>query len=537
MAIEKVLVPDIGEYSDVEVIEISVKKGDVVKKEDSLITLETDKATMEIPCPLAGRVNALNVKLGDKLSKGSVILMLDVVEKGAQTEEPKVQENADKAQEADIQTKAMPTKTEKMAKPQEASLDVKVPDIGEYSAVDVIEVNVKVGDSVAKEQPLITLETDKATMEIPSPEAGIIQSIGVKLGDKLSEGDAILVLGTQQAEDEAKVEKSEPEQSKPESKPEPMPLPKDTILAPEEAPSEDKAASVHAGPSVRQFARELGVDLQNLTGSGRKGRITREDLTSFIKGQMQGSDGGLGLLADPVVDFAKFGEVEITPLSRIQKISGANLLRNWVKIPHITLFDETDITELESFRKAKKAEAEKQGIKLTPVPFLVKAVASALKKYPVLNSSLTSSGDSLVIKKYIHVGVAVDTPKGLMVPVIKNADQKSIFAIAEDLMDLSGKARISKLSPDDMKGGTFTISSLGSLGATGFTPIVNMPEVAILGVSKAQVKPIYVDGSFEPRLMLPLSLSLDHRVVDGALGARFLSTLVQFLRDLREILV
>ena len=542
MAKEKVLVPDIGEYDSVDVIEVNVNKGDILKKETTLITLETDKATMEIPSPRDGVVSEISLKVGDKVSEGDLILILESAEGDAAAAGKKDEGSDEKAVEPDTdktddKKTAAPAKASPAKADKESLMDVVVPDIGEHDQVDIIEVSVSEGDTVTKEQTLITLETDKATMEIPAPLAGMVKQIKVKVGDKVSEGDLILTLisvDNDDSEPKAEVEEKSTDAAAPSIDTE--------VVQPEpQAPQKAQAATssfVHAGPSVRQFAKALGIDLSAVTGSGRKGRITREDLARHVKGQMQGgTSGGLGLLADPVVDFAKYGEVEVVPLSRIKKISGANLARNWVRIPHITLFDEADITAMEEFRKAKKAEAEKQGVKLTPVPFIVKTVASALQRFPVLNASLAPDEDNLVMKKYINIGVAVDAPNGLMVPVIKNADQKSLYSIAKELMELSIKARDGKLSPSDMKGGTFTISSLGSLGTTAFAPIVNMPEVAILGVSKAQVKPVFQQDAFVPRLMLPLSLSLDHRVVDGAEGARFLTTLTHFLGDLREILL
>lgn len=414
--------------------------------------------------------------------------------------------------------------------------DVLVPDIGNYKNVDVIDILVKVGDTIKKDDSLISLETDKATMEVPSTSAGVVKEIVVKMGDKVSQGSLILKIEAEGAaaapapKAEKAAEAPKAEAPKAESA---TPAAKKTTSVP--AVSD---AYVHAGPAVRQFARELGVDLAKVTGTGMKGRITREDLAGFVKGQMGGGSGaGLGLMADPVVDFAEFGEVRIEKTPRIKKISGAALTRNAIRIPHITLFDEADITDLESFRANKKADAEKKGMKLTPVPFLVKAVANALKAHAIVNASLSNDGENLIFKEYVHVGVAVDTPHGLMVPVIRNADQKGLYEIAAELADLSVRARDGKLKGDEMKGGCFTISSLGGIGTTAFTPIVNMPEAGILGVSKADMKPKWNGKEFMPRLMLPLSLSLDHRIVDGADGARLLSTLVKSLSDLRELIL
>jgi len=419
--------------------------------------------------------------------------------------------------------------------------DVLVPDIGNYSDVDVIEIFVKVGDTIKVDDSLLSLETDKATMEVPSSTAGVVKELTVKVGDKVSQGSLILKVEAEGAAEAPAA--NAPEAPKAEAQPAAetakaapaVELAKTVAPAAAPAPSN---ANVHAGPAVRQFARELSVDLNQISGTGPKGRITREDLASFVKGQMGGGSGaGLGLMADPVVDFAEFGEVRVEKTPRIKKISGAALSRNAIRIPHITLFDDADITDLEAFRANKKADAEKKGLKLTPVPFLVKAVANALKAHPVVNSSLANNGENLVFKEYVHVGVAVDTPHGLMVPVIRDADKKGLYEIAKDLLDLSLRARDGKLKPEEMKGGCFTISSLGGIGTTAFTPIVNMPEAGILGVSKAAMKPLWNGKEFMPRLMLPLSLSLDHRVVDGADGARFLTHVVKALSDLRELLL
>ncbi len=411
--------------------------------------------------------------------------------------------------------------------------EIKVPDIGNYKDVDVIEVLVKVGDQIAKEQSLLTLETDKATMEVPASDAGVVKEILVKPGSKVSQGSLILRL---ESTDSA-VALAAPVAASSAAPVEPV----KPVVAPLDAsvstPVAIKSDYIHAGPAVRQLARELSIDLSSISGTGPKGRITREDLNAKIKAQMSGGGSGLGLLPDPVVDFADFGAVRVEKTPRIKKISGAALTRNAIRIPHITLFDEADMTDLESFRLGKKPEAEKSGIKLTPVPFLVKAVASALRAYPIVNSSLSSDGENLIFKEYVHVGVAVDTPHGLMVPVIRDADQKGLYQIAKELADLGARAKEGKLKPEEMKGGCFTISSLGGLGTTAFTPIVNMPEVGILGVSRAETKPKWNGSEFLPRLMLPLSLSLDHRVVDGADGARFLSHLVKVLSDLRELVL
>ena len=442
-----------------------------------------------------------------------------------------------------------------------AAIEVKVPDIGDFKDIPVIEVLVKPGDAVKKDDSLITLESDKATMEVPAPAAGTVKEVRVKVGDKLSEGSAILTLEAEGGGDKpaATAAKAPAPASEPAPKPAPAPAaaapaagapapasPAPSAPAPAAAPAAEGRASAHASPGVRRFARELGVDVALVKGSGPKGRILKEDIQNFVKQAVAGGMGAagaaaggatggglaLGLPAWPKVDFAKFGPVEAKPLTRIQKISGPALARNWVMIPHVTQFDEADITELEAFRARINEENAKSGLKVTPLAFLIKAVVAALKKYPTLNSSL--DGDNLVIKHYWNIGFAADTPQGLVVPVIKNADQKGVLEIAKESSELAAKAREGKLGPADMQGGTFSISSLGGIGGTAFTPIVNAPEVAILGVSKAAMKPVWNGKEFAPRLMMPLSLSYDHRVVDGALGARFTAHLAQVIGDLRR---
>ncbi len=439
--------------------------------------------------------------------------------------------------------------------------EVKVPDIGDYKNVDVIEVFVKVGDQIQKEASLISLETDKATMEVPSPVAGKVVEVQVKVGDKVSQGSLILWVetaasgasgssgssGTGEAPKKAEEKVVSAPATPVASSPSPAPQ-KASVQMSAPAPVMEEVDAltsfIYASPAVRRASRELGVDLSKVSGSGRKGRVMQEDVYQYVKGVLQNNSGGnsgaaLGLIPDPVVDFAKFGPIEINPLPRIKKISGANLSRNWVKIPHITLFDDADISDLEMFRKAQKSKAEKAGIKLSPLPFIVKAVGYGLAHFPLLNSSLSSDGQSLVSKKYIHIGVAVDTPAGLVIAVVKDVDQKGVFQIAKEISDMAARAQQGKLKGEEMQGGTFTISSLGGLGTRYFTPIVNMPEVAILGISKALTQPVWqeADSAFVPRTMLPLSLSLDHRVVDGAEGAKFLTMVVKALSDLKELIL
>jgi pyruvate dehydrogenase E2 component (dihydrolipoamide acetyltransferase) len=537
----QVVVPDIGDFKEVEVIEVLVKPGDAVSKEQSLITLESDKATMEIPSPAAGVVKEIRIKTGDKVSQGSVILELDAKDEpkkaDVKKEEPKKEAPAPQPAAAAAPSGRMGAQT------------IAVPDIGDFKEVEVIEVLVKPGDKIAKEQSLVTLESDKATMEIPSPSAGVVKEIKVKTGDKVSQGTAILVIeaAEQRAEPRAETKAEAPKPSAPSvpapkaaSAPAPRPVPPE--------PRDETAAKPHASPSVRKFARELGVDLTQVQGSGPKGRILHTDVQGFVKGALSGSraappvKGGMGGLPFnlppwPEVDFAKFGPVETKPLPRIQKLSGPYLHRNWISIPHVTQCDDADITDLEAFRKAQTAETEKKGFKLTMLAFMIKACVTALKQYPQFNSSLERSGESIIIKKYYHIGVAVDTPGGLVVPVVRDADRKGVFDLAHELAEISKVARDQKLKPADLQGGTFSISSLGGIGGSYFTPIINAPEVAILGVSRSAMKPVWNGKEFAPRLVLPLSLSYDHRVIDGATAARFTSYLVSVLSDIRKLIL
>ncbi|MGH8748691.1 MAG: dihydrolipoyllysine-residue acetyltransferase [Burkholderiales bacterium] len=526
---KEVVVPDIGDFKDVEVIEVLVKPGDAIEKEQSLLTLESDKATMEIPSPAAGVVRELKVKVGDKISQGALILMVEEVAAAPVAAAAPAEKPAPAPK---------PAPEKKVAEKATASETVTVPDIGDFKQVEVIEVLVGPGDTVAKEQSLITLESDKATMEIPSPAAGVVKEVKVKVGDKVSEGSAVLVI---ESSGGAPVQQAKPAPAAAAQIPRPGPVPVE--------PREATAARPHASPSVRKFARELGVDLTRVRGSGPKGRVLHQDVQGFVKGVMvQGAGAGtapvarggampFNLPAWPEVDFAKFGPVETKPLSRVQKLSGGNLHRNWVSIPHVTQFDEADITDLESFRKSNTAVTEKQGFKLTMLAFLIKACVTALRQYAQFNASLDPKGEQLILKKYYHIGVAVDTPDGLVVPVVRDADRKGVFDLARELSETSKLARDKKLKPGDMQGGTFSISSLGGIGGTAFTPIINAPEVAILGVSRSVTRPVWDGKAFAPRLMLPLSLSYDHRVIDGAAAARFTSYLASVLSDIRRSLL
>ncbi|MEX0732507.1 MAG: dihydrolipoyllysine-residue acetyltransferase [Aquisalimonadaceae bacterium] len=549
MTTKTIKVPDIGDFDEVDVIEVLVAEGDTVEAEQSLVTLESDKATMEVPAPEAGTVKSVKMKVGDKAREGAVIIELEPAATTGDKEAELEREPAEAKQETAA------TAEPQAANGKTAEQEVRVPDIGDFDEVDVIEVLVAEGDTVEAEQSLITLESDKAAMEVPAPVAGRVKAVKIKVGDKVAEGALILMLETSGAEAAAEPTsqaKAAPTRAEPEPEPQVAKTQHpahqvEADFAPVPASTIDSRAHklAHASPAVRRFARELGVELGQITGSGRKNRILKEDVQAFVKGIMKGGQGtatatatgGMGIPPIPAVDFSKFGEIEEQPMPRIKKISGPHLHRSWLNVPHVTQFDEADITDLEAFRKAEKVAAEKEGVKLTPLAFLVKAAASALVKYPEFNSSLKPSGDALIIKKYINIGVAVDTPNGLVVPVIKDANRKGIYQIAADLAEISSKARDGKLGPADMQGGTFSISSLGGIGGTAFTPIVNVPEVAILGVSKSDMKPKWNGNEFEPRLMLPLSLSYDHRAIDGAAAARFVTYLSGLLGDLRRLVL
>ncbi|OQS43509.1 dihydrolipoyllysine-residue acetyltransferase [Chromobacterium haemolyticum] len=539
-------VPDIGGHSNVDIIEVFIVPGQIVSVDDSLITLETDKATMEVPAETAGVIKEVKAVVGGKISEGDVIAILEV---GAAASAPAPAAAAPAPAAAPAAAPAPAAAAPAAAPAASGRSEIRVPDIGGHNGVDVIEVTVKVGDDIAVDDSLITLETDKATMEVPASAAGRVVEVKVKVGDKVSEGDLIVVVEGAVAAASAPAAAAPAPAAAPAA---PAPVAAAPAVAPVAAAvaaaiDEIAFSKAHAGPSVRRLARELGVDLGKVKGNGRKGRITEDDVKAFVKGVMQnpaslapaavpaGSGAGLDLLPWPKVDFAKFGPIETKPLSRIQKISGANLSRNWVMIPHVTFNDECDITELEDFRKTVGKEWEKSGLKISPLAFIIKAAAEALKAFPTFNSSL--DGDNLVLKQYYHIGFAADTPNGLVVPVIKDADKKGLRQIAQELTDLSKLAREGKLKPTDMQGATFTISSLGGIGGTSFTPIVNAPEVAILGVCKSQIKPVWNGKEFAPRLMCPLSLSFDHRVIDGAAAARFTVHLGKLLSDVRRLIL
>jgi len=527
--IAQVSVPDIGDFTDVPIIEIQVKPGDRVKAEDPLITLESDKASMEVPSPSAGVVKALAVKLGDKVSEGTPILTLEVDGAGATAEPVKPA------------VSAPPAPTSAPA----GVAEVRVPDIGDFKDVPIIEVMVKPGDPIKPEQPLITLESEKASMEVPSPLGGVVRELKVRLGDRVNEGTIILTLVT----DGALAAQGAASAMMPAPGAAPVPAAAaPAIVAPSPAPVEQSAADAafdipYAGPSVRKLAREHGIDLRQLKGSGPRGRILPADLQAIAKVSPPAAPpsapgtaaAGLNLLPWPKVDFAKFGPIESKPLSRIKKISGANLHRNWVMIPHVTNHDEADITELEDFRIRLNREIEKSGVRVSMLAFMIKAAVSSLRKFPEFNASL--EGENLILKKYFHIGFAADTPQGLVVPVVRDADKKSVTEIAKEMGDLAKLARDGKLKPDQMQGGTFTISSLGGIGGTYFTPIINAPEVAIMGACRSFHKMVWDGKQAAPRLIQPLSLSWDHRVIDGAAAARFNAYFASLLADMRRALV
>jgi pyruvate dehydrogenase E2 component (dihydrolipoamide acetyltransferase) len=571
MATLDIRVPDIGDFDEVAVIELLVKPGDTVKAEQSLITVESDKASMEIPSSHAGVVREVKVKLGDKVAEGTVVVSLEVAEAAAAAVPAAAASAAAPAPAAQAAPSpalaAAPAVGGSVTGLPSGPVEVRIPDIGDFKDVAVIELLVKPGDSVKLEQSLITVESDKASMEIPSSAAGVLRELKVKVGDTVNIGDLLAIVeGTASAAASAPAPASAPvPAASPAAAPVATLAAAPANAAPATAPSLAPAAPAHnpgaapvlglphASPSVRKFARELGVPIAEVKGSGPKGRITLTDVQAFTQAVMRGAQqtqamaatakpaapagGGeaLGLLPWPKVDFAKFGPIERREMGRIKKISGANLHRNWVMIPHVTNHDDADITELEAFRVATNKENEKSGVKVTMLAFLIKACVAALKKFPEFNSSL--DGDQLVLKGYYHIGFAADTPNGLVVPVIKNADTKGVLAISKEMSELAGKARDGKLGPADMSGAGFTISSLGGIGGRYFTPIINAPEVAILGVCKSQMEPVWDGKQFQPRLMLPLSLSWDHRVIDGASAARFNAYLGQILADFRRVLL
>jgi len=558
-----VTVPDIGGAENVEIIEINVAVGDSVNADQDLLVLETDKATMEIPCPQAGKILALLVKVGDKVSEGSAILELESSD-SADTEQNKAEpaaaahEPAQTAPVAEINAGAADASAtdSSAADSVESLIDLVVPDLGGASEVTVIELCAQPGDNLNADDSLIVLETDKASMDIPAPVSGTLKELLINIGDKVKEGQVYGRLLTQAQPDSAATAQQTSAQPALNNAVENAPAPTAAAVsavpvaaAPVVSETTNSAEktdihNVYAGPSSRRLARQLGVDLTKVKGTGDRSRITKDDIRDYVKALVKQAESGVaavtsgsGIPAVPAVDFAQFGEIELQPMSKIKKVTAANMSRNWLNVPHVTQFDEADITDLDAFRASMKAEAEKQGVKLTPLPFLIKAAASALTLEPSFNVSLHHDGEHMVQKHYVHIGIACDTPNGLMVPVLRDADKKGIYQIAREASELIEKARNGKLKPNEMQGGCFTISSLGAMGGTGFTPIVNAPEVAIMGVSKAQIKPQWNGKEFVPRNMLPLAVSYDHRAINGADCGRFFTTLVALLSDVRRLIL
>ncbi|QIL91638.1 dihydrolipoyllysine-residue acetyltransferase [Microbulbifer sp. SH-1] len=545
MAKQVIKVPDLGGADQVDVIEIAVAVGDTVAEEDALIVVEGDKASMDVPAPLAGKILSISVKVGDKISEGDVIGEIEVA---GDSSEEKAEEAAPAAEAAPAPAPAAAPAPAPAAAPagEAKEMDIVVPDLGGADSVDVIELSVGAGDEVGEGDSLIVVEGDKASMDVPSPAAGTIVSLSVKVGDKVSTGDVIGVMKAQAAG-----AAEAPAAAAPAPAPAAAPAPVES-QEPPAAPQKDHhlerdhspSAEVYAGPAVRKLARELGVTLNKVKPTGPRNRVTKDDLNTYIREQVKkaesgsaGVGGGIGIAPMPEIDFSQFGPVRTEPMSKIHKITAANMSRNWLNVPHVTQFDDADITELEEFRKSMKAEAEKRGVKLTPVPFLLKAAAAALREVPSFNVSLHNDGEHIVHKDYVHIGMAVDTPKGLVVPVIRDVDKKGLYELAEEATTMALAARDGKLKPRDMQGACFTISSLGAIGGTGFTPIVNAPEVGILGVSKLAVRPEWNGKEFVPRQMLPLALSYDHRAVNGGDAGRFLTYLAAVLADVRRLLL
>ncbi len=579
MSKTQIHVPDVGSSDPVDIIEISVNVGDTISAEDTIIVLESDKATVEVPAPQGGKVASISVKVGDRVKEGDAVMELEVdddddtdsADDVSDSESETETAEGDKTNDASSQTQnanasekqTKPTSNENADKSTERaarkSETVKVPDLGDIDSAEIIEVNVAVGDELDEEQIIVVVESDKASLEIPSPKAGKVESVNVSVGDKVASGDALITLavtGAPAAEESAEPEREqgddagkEPSNDSDEQDGAEQDTPPESASSsgstPSRAQPSDAGGSpsrpVHAGPAVRKLARETGVDLSQVGGTGPKDRILKDDVHAYVKQRLEGPQSGGsagGVAIDlPEIDFSQFGEVERVELNKLRKVSAQNLTRSWLTIPHVTQHDNADITDLEAFRKSENKRLEREGVKLTMLAFLVAACARALKEYPRFNSSLENSGEALIEKRYINIGIAVDTPKGLVVPVIKDADKKGLKAIAQEMGELAEKARNRKLTPADMKGGTFSISSLGGIGGTAFTPVVNWPEVAILGVSRSDMQPVWDGSQFQPRLILPMSLSYDHRVIDGAAAARFTTYLSQLLTDMRQALL
>lgn len=550
MAIEIVTIPDLGGAESVEVIELCTAVGDAVEQEESLVVLESDKASMDVPSPVDGSVVKYLVSEGDTVKVGDAIAEIETANAETPAEEPAAQQAEPEVAPAPIEEPVVeqavveaPVASQEATTSEQIAL---VPDIGSDDKVELIEVSVAVGDQVEEGETLVVLESDKATMDVPSTLSGTVKQIIAKEGDKLGTGDQVALIEVTSGvatTAEAEVQAEPAPAPTPATAPAETPVPpKQPAAAPAEnpAPVANDSAEIYAGPAVRMLSRELGVDLSQVSGTGPKGRIQKDDINNFVKSALQsggntGSGSGAGIPQVPAIDFSQFGEIETVKLSKIQKVTADNMQRNWLNVPHVTQFDDADITELETFRKSLKSECEKRGIKVTPVAFLIKAAAAALAANPEFNRSLAGDGENYVQKHYINIGMAVDTPRGLVVPVIKDADKKGIWEISADVITMATLAREGKLKPNDMQGGCFTISSLGAMGGNGFTPIVNSPEVGILGVSKSQMKPIWDGSDFQPRLMLPLGLSYDHRVINGGDAGRFMTYLVKILSDIRHM--
>ena len=543
MSIENIKVPDLGDSSEVEVIELLVSVGQSVEENDSLLVLESDKAAMEIPAPMAGVVKSISVNLGDQVSTGSEMLSLEVEDTGSEApaESAPAEEPAPVEEPvADEPAPAATTKPEAAAAASPSIQSIEVPDLGTDDEVEIIEIHIKEKDSVEVDDVLITLESDKAAMDVPAPYAGVIESLLVAVGDKVKTGSAIAKIMAQApaaTQEPAKPDAIEAVESKPAAQqlaPEAKPAPQASESPSTPAQKSDK--KVYAGPAVRKLARELGVDLTQVMGSGAKSRILKEDVQKFVKSKINApAVQGAAISAVPDIDFSQFGDIEQVPRSKLHKLTAVNMQRNWNSVPHVAQFNEIDVTDLEEFRADLKGEAERRGVKLTFLPFLLKACARALVEYPQFNVSVHSSGEFVIQKKYVHIGMAVATEAGLVVPVIRNVDQKTIWQLAEEVIELSNKAKNRKLKPEEMQGACFTISSLGAIGGTGFIPIVNAPEVAILGVGKTDIKPVYIGAEFVPRKVLPITLSYDHKAVNGVDGGLFATYLGKLLSDVRHL--
>ncbi len=543
MSIENIKVPDLGDSSEVEVIELLVSVGQSVEENDSLLVLESDKAAMEIPAPMAGVVKSISVNLGDQVSTGSEMLSLEVAESDAQDVVPAKEPEA-AAESSKVEPAAEPAKVEAPtpvpAAATATSQTIEVPDLGSDDEVEIIEIHIKEKDAVEADDVLITLESDKAAMDVPAPYAGVIESLLVAVGDKVKTGSQIakiLAVAPQAAQEEPQAkQEAQPIEKQAASEPAATPQQAEAVPQPAAATGNDSSKKIYAGPAVRKMARELGVNLGQVKGSGAKSRILKEDVQEFVKKKINApASQGVAVSTIPDIDFSQFGEVEEVQRSKLHKLTAINMQRNWNSVPHVAQFNEADVTDLEEFRAELKGEAERRGVKLTFLPFLLKACAKALLEYPQFNVSLHSSGEYVIQKKYVHIGMAVATEAGLVVPVIRDVDQKTIWQIAEEVIELSNKAKNRKLTAAEMQGACFTISSLGAIGGTGFIPIVNAPEVAILGVGKTDIKPVYIGGEFVPRKILPITLSYDHKAVNGVDGGLFATYLGKLLGDVRHL--